>query len=239
MKKPITTILVLFVAATGFGETLKEKIRAKEVAAAAAAASTPSPTVVPKPGEKERLDLGEMGGTLLYKKLLKFEYNPSQRDPFVSHVVVSPFVTEEDLPPPVDIDKEKIKAAVGMVENLVKKKIQVGGISSGREGAGYAIGNEGQIIKPGEYLFITLEEKEQDEVTSAMNIANTAGMPLLVTTYKNKIVVETKKVEEKTVRFMSPVRAGSDAAGEITVEYIKQMGFEKTPQPGDLEKKKN
>lgn len=174
-----------------------------------------------------------LGPGKMYSQLVEFRYEPSQRDPFISSEVLTPYVTEDQLEVVPDVNAEQIEKAITEIENTLKKKIEINGVSSGKIGVNYAIGNEGQIIRPGEYLFVPMEAESQGAIEAATQAAVDAGAKLegkiRGMIYKNTIMVEVRDIKERTVIFINPVRDGQT----MEVQFEKGIDIEKRPTPGE------
>jgi hypothetical protein len=212
---------------TSWSQTAREKLLQKE--------KEEKTTTLPPANPKQEITEAalDLSTNLNYRKLLTFSYIPSQRDPFISSTVISPFVTEEDLNPEKEIDEDTIKKAQNKIEKIIGAQVQIRGVSTGKLGAGFAVSETGQIIKPGEYLLVEIAEGTQQELEATLAIAQTAGRILQIRQHAGNIVLETKKVADKTVTFISPV--SNTEEGEITVEYQKRIGFQQKLRPGTLE----
>ena len=136
----------------------------------------------------------------MYSQLLTFRYDPSGRDPFISCLVVSPFVTENDIVEEVNVDQEKIKEALAKIGQLVEARIQIGGVAYGRLGVNYAVVNDNQVVKPGEYLVLKLNENDQGEIQTAAQLIADAGLPINVEKYKKMGVEQNPNEQDGVLR---------------------------------------
>lgn len=229
------------------------------------AAPVPAMPERAEPTEKQTIDI--TGGALL-SKLVKFTYQPSERDPFISSEVVSPFVTEEDLPELLAPDRETLNKARAMIEKHLIGAVEIHGVSSqatgpapvpGRKGttraglpeaAGYAVGNNGQILRPGRGLLIPVDTKTVEEMRAQLLTSGLAlGVEIngkvdskgdvILKTVSNEggfsYLLETLRVEiqgqDRKVIFLSPVIIDGETDREISKEF---EGTKKILQVGEI-----
>ena len=135
--------------------------------------TTPTPNPL-APGQ-ELINLDE-GVKMI--KIIQHTYTPSQRDPFISHQVVSPFVTEEVIEETGEPAEEIKLPSKKEIEDWLTgdpkdpeatpPMIQITGISTGDTGGGYALANtlsskngevgyRNRVLKPGEIVKIPLD----------------------------------------------------------------------------------
>lgn len=90
--------------------------------------------------------------------LFAFRYEPSQRDPFISCLIITPTVTkdlpEEALPPSIDLAKGK-----QTILNIIAKRLKITGLTSGKVGRNFAITESGNILSSGKYLALKADDK--------------------------------------------------------------------------------
>ena len=193
------------------------------------------------------LQAGDMSATetslasaKMYNQLLTFKYAPSERDPFISSDVVSPFVTEEEQIE-VTADAEQVNQAKKMIEGVVRNRIQLSGVAFGRLGANYTVayadpeGMIPQVLRPGEYILIELGPEEAGMVDNAYQIAVRAGgnLKLKIADSHDKpaIMLKLLKIDGRTAEFENPTGEGS-----FPVEYKKEMIRSTGPQPKSVDR---
>jgi hypothetical protein len=162
-------------------------------------------------GNRSGIDI--TGGALL-SKLVRFSYLPSERDPFISWEVVSPFVTEQDLPEILAPNKEMMESAAKALEAFIIRGISVLGVSSQTTGpipileegnrekipeaAGYAISADGQILRPGRALMVPIDTGAIEEMRAAM-VASGLGLGVMIngkTETGGDVVIKTVSHED-------------------------------------------
>jgi len=178
----------------------------------------------------------------MYGQLLTFKYTPSERDPFISSSVISPFVTEEEQAA-VTADAEQVNQAKRMIEGVVKNRIQISGIAFGRTGASYAVvytdpdpaAGVPQVLRAGEYILIELGPEEAGMVDNAYQVAARAGVNLkikIADSYsKPALMLRLLKIDGRTAEVENPTGEGS-----FPVEYKKRMIRGSGPQPKEVKK---
>jgi hypothetical protein len=189
-------------------------------------------------------------GGKMYSQLITFRYVASQRDPFVSANVISPYVTVEEVTEKQeDKNPERIKQAIQRVEAILSRKIKVSGISYGKTGLSYALANETrltgekQVIRPGGYLLIETSPEETRLLDEAAQAAKGAGgTPNLEHSKQvNGVLIKVTRVDDRSVGFQNPI----DGAGSsfFDVIYTPELGIrsidvpEEKPQEPEPEKK--
>jgi hypothetical protein len=180
----------------------------------------------------ESLDKAKM-----YSQLLTFKYAPSERDPFISSEVISPFVTEEEVVE-VTADAEQIKQAKRIIESVVRDRVELSGIAVGKTGASYTIAYTDpdkmipQILRPGEYLLIELGTEDQSKVDGAYKLALQAGAKLKLKVAEDRpaLMLRLLKIDGKSAEIENPSGDGS-----FSVEYQKRMIRTREPMPKSVD----
>jgi hypothetical protein len=226
-------VLSLWVVSAGYSqlpnvrEAIEEKKKAMEGSASLGAMDAPQ--------TEESLEKAKM-----YSQLLTFRYAPSERDPFISSTVISPFVTEEEQTE-ITVDADQVNQAKRMVEAVVKNRIFISGIAFGRTGANYVVvygdGDPNsvtpQILRAGEYLLVELGPEEASMVDNAYQVALRAGAEMALkiadTHPRPAIMLRLLKLDGRTAEIESPIGGGT-----FTKEYEKQMIRGGGPQPIDI-----
>lgn len=178
----------------------------------------------------------------MYNQLLTFKYTPSERDPFISSTVISPFVTEEERAE-VTADAEQVNQAKKMIQGVVKNRIKITGIAVGRTGANYALVYSDpdplsavpQILRAGEYILIELGPEEAAMIDNAYQVAAQAGVQLnlkIADAHDTPaIMLQILKIDGRIAEIENPTGEGS-----FPVEYKKGMIRGTGPQPKDVRK---
>lgn len=256
-------LIIVLAASTGLGQAqMGQKLPSTPAAPAAPGAPakpktapTKSDVMVTAPTTHPTTGLGPMiaprppidvtGGALL-SKWVKFTYQPSDRDPFISSSVVSPFVTETDLPEMLVPDQEALYRARSQIEDYITDNIEIQGVSTEERVSGYAVGNGGQILRPGRPLLVPVDTKAIEvlktrllkeglslgveingKITEPLTEPLTEKKDLLL---KTRIIpggyayiLETLRIEiqgeEKVVVFLSPLEINGEDRSEITKRF--------------------
>jgi hypothetical protein len=187
---------------------------------------------------------GEMGMTeeslekaKMYSQLLTFKYTPSERDPFISSTVISPFVTEEEKNE-ITADAEQVNQAKKMIQGVVKNRVKITGIAVGRTGANYAVIYSDpepataapQVLRAGEYILIELGPEEAAMVDNAYQVAAQAGVQLNIKVAdgyeKPALMLQILRIDGRVAEIENPTGDGS-----FPVEFKKGMIRATGPQP--------
>jgi hypothetical protein len=174
----------------------------------------------------------------MYNQLLTFRYTPSQRDPFVSYIVVSPFVTEDEAPLEMPADMEQVDQARKMIVEVVKRRIDISGVAYGRVGSSYTIAYSDpekttpQILRPGDYIVVDMDPEEQTKVDEAYRMAAAAGVKLNLKVANNRpaLMLRVLAIDGNTMEIENP---GDE--GTFTVSYKKQLEVDNSPKPATVE----
>jgi hypothetical protein len=174
----------------------------------------------------------------MYNQLLTFRYSPSQRDPFISSVVISPFVTEDETPLEMPADMEQVDRARKLIISVVKRRIDITGVAYGKVGSSYTIAysdperSNAQILRPGDYIVIEMSPEEQQAIDGAYKLAAEAGVKLNLQVASNKpaLMLRVLAIDGSTMEIESP---GGD--GSFTVSYKKQLEVDDKPRPAQVE----
>ena len=174
----------------------------------------------------------------MYNQLLTFRYTPSQRDPFVSYIVVSPFVTEDESPLEMPADMEQVDQARKMIVEVVKRRIEISGVAYGRVGSSYTIAYSDpekttpQILRPGDYIVVDMDPEEQSKVDEAYKMAAAAGVRLSLKVANNRpaLMLRVLTIDGNTMEIENP---GDE--GTFTVSYKKQLDVDNSPKPATVE----
>lgn len=174
----------------------------------------------------------------MYNQLLTFRYTPSQRDPFVSSIVVSPFVTEDEQPLEMPADMEQVEQARKIIVEVVKKRIEISGVAYGRVGSSYTIAYSDpektapQILRPGDYLVVDMDADEQGRIDEAYRMAAAAGIKLNLKVANNRpaLMLRVLSIDGNTMEIENP---GDE--GTFTVSYKKELEVDNSPKPAVVE----
>lgn len=174
----------------------------------------------------------------MYNQLLTFRYTPSQRDPFVSYIVVSPFVTEDETPLEMPADMEQVNEAKKMIVDVVKRRIDISGVAHGKVGSSYTIAYSDpnrsipQILRPGDYIVVDMDPEEQGRVDEAYKQAAAAGVRLKLKVANNRpaLMLRVLAIDGNTMEIENPGDQGT-----FTVSYKKQLEVDNSPKPANVE----
>jgi hypothetical protein len=174
----------------------------------------------------------------MYNQLLSFRYTPSQRDPFISSIVVSPFVTEDEAPLELPADMEQVQQARKIIMEVVRRRIDISGVAYGKVGSSYTIAYSDQermvpqILRPGDYIVIDMSPDEQTAVDDAYKLAAAAGVKLNLKVANNRpaLMLRVLAIDGNTMEVENPGDEGS-----FTVSYKKQLEVDNKPKPANVE----
>lgn len=144
----------------------------------------------------------------MYSQLISFRYDPSDRDPFISSEVTSPFVTsanpEEEYALPPD-DTARIQQAVEMIEDTLKNALrgQLSGVSSARIGFGYSMTKMGDVLRSGDIIPFDLQD-QATRIMEAREMSASSGKNLEIAMNGTSIDLEVQRVEGYNVYFYTP-----------------------------------
>jgi hypothetical protein len=89
-----------------------------------------------------------------------FRYEPSQRDPFISSLIITPTVSKqppEETPAP-SVDLDRIKQSI---VNLIESKVKITGLTYGKLGRNFAVTDSGQILTSGKLLALKTDDRTE------------------------------------------------------------------------------
>lgn len=184
----------------------------------------------------------------MYSQLLQFSYEASQRDPFVSPAVTSPLVVDDEfIDSQVTVDREKIRDVITQLQNYIKSRIKIQGISFGRNGAGYAIAliddaETNQVIRPGQYLLLpSNSDADRAVIQTAAQMAADAGEAIEITTFEDSessgILIPIRAIKDKNIELDTPIRSRNITdTGTISIPFEKSLiKPKKDPTPRETE----
>lgn len=186
----------------------------------------------------EKADMFSLESARMYNQLLSFRYAPSQRDPFVSYIVVSPFVTEDETPLEMPADMEQVNQAKKMIVEVVKRRIDITGVAYGKVGSSYTIAysdpnrSKPQILRPGDYIVVDMDNDEQTRVDEAYKMAASAGVRLNLKVANNRpaLMLKVLSIDGNTMEIENPGDSGT-----FTINYKKQLEVDNSPKPASVE----
>jgi hypothetical protein len=149
----------------------------------------------------------DMSNAKMYGQLLNFKYDPSKRDPFINSNIISPYVSTEKQEETES--GSKIEERKDTIRGILKKKIQIQGISYGA-GTNYALGNELQILSPGKNLVLKIAEKAE-----LLKLADEIGFTF-ATTKAGDITLEVLEIKRNEIIFQEPWDTKRDSGIHIT-----------------------
>lgn len=194
----------------------------------------------------------DTSGAALLLKIPPFTYIPSERDPFISSTVISPFVTEEDLPEALAPDRELVRKARSSIEGMLEGLIEIRGVSTAERISGYAIGNGGQVLRPGRFLLVPLDTKSVEtwkdrllkngvtlgvEINDKENSQNPTDLLIktVATDQGFAYLLETLRIEiqgaDGVVVFRSPLEVFGEDRTEIRKKFRSVKGVRQVDDP--------
>jgi hypothetical protein len=171
----------------------------------------------------------------MYSQLLQFEYEMSARDPFVSPLVPSTLVIDDEfIDAQVAVDREKLRDIITQLQNYIKSRIKIQGISSGRLGSGFAIAliddaETNQVIRPGQFLLLpSNSDADRAVIQTAAQMAADAGEAIEISTYEDSeasgILIPIRAIKDKTIELDTPLKSKNiSEVGTITIPFQKSL----------------
>jgi len=181
----------------------------------------------------------------MYTNLIIFEYEPSERDPFVSPVVTNPLVLDDEFlaPEAISVDRERLREIITQLQNYIKSRIRIQGVSFEKNGSGYAIARiddaeTNQVIRPGQYLLLpSNSDADRAVIQTAAQMAADAGEAVEITTFEDSevsgILIPIRSIREKTIELETPIKSKNITdTGIISIPFNKALVQPKRdPQP--------
>jgi len=171
----------------------------------------------------------------MYSQISNYQYAPSTRDPFISSLILSPIVIDDEfIDSAISVDREKIRAVITSLQEYIKERIQILGISSSRLDMGYALasidaGANLQVIKPGHFLLLPFtDETDVGVIQSAIQLAADAGEAINLNVYESGaeagLSVPIRSIKENRIEFDTPITSRNiQDTGTITIMYEKTL----------------
>lgn len=171
----------------------------------------------------------------MYSQISNYQYVPSVRDPFISSLILSPIVIDDEfIDSAISVDREKIRAVITSLQEYIKERIQILGISSSRLDIGYALasidaGVNLQVIKPGHFLLLPFtDETDVGVIQSAIQLAADAGEAINLNVYESGaeagLRVPIRSIKENRIEFDTPITSKNiQDTGTITLMYEKNL----------------